>query len=65
MKNRLYWFLLLVLIVFVWLVYLIFRQETKRIENTNQSWALEENKIIFTKRKRKNFKHWKNTGNKR
>lgn len=49
MKNRLYWFLLLVLIVFVWLVYLIFRQETKRIENTNQSWALEENKIIFTK----------------
>ena len=52
MKNRLFWFLLLVLIIFVAFVYLINRQESqKNIKKETSSWSTqsEQSKATLTK----------------
>ena len=52
MKNRLFWFLLLVLIIFVAFVYLINRQESqKNIKKETSSWNTqsEQSKAILKK----------------
>ena len=47
MKNRLFWFLLLVLIIFVAFVYLINRQESqKNIKKETSSWSTQSEQIL-------------------
>lgn len=50
MKNRLFWFLIIVIFIFVWFFWLINREQIeKNITKNTNTWILEEKEISFTK----------------